>query len=221
MDDAPILEAVSLVSLGGSRVMGVIVTLGGTIAKRVVTLPVRLDHDELQAAASWLTRALRGMSLDAVRERLESRPPAEVAKAARSEERNGLAVGRSLFLERDDCAEVHVAGTDNLLGSDDFVELDRVRSLVTTLQNGTGIASEWRRVLSSGRTRVIIGRESRVTASGELGMVATLFFFEGRRVGALGVVGPRRMNYRRIVPVLEFIGDTVTQMLEEPGAHYA
>jgi len=226
MDDAPIIEAVSLVPFGGNRVMGVVVNAGGSIAKRVVTLPDRLDHETLQAAAAWLTRQLRGLSLDGVCERL--RQGGEVAGAEllengspQDEERHGLDIGRRLFIERRDSAEVHVAGTENLLQSEDFAELDRVRSLFQTLQDRSGIAREWRRVLTRERTRVIIGRESRVTSSGELGMVATLFFFEGHRVGALGVVGPRRMNYRRIVPVLEFIGDTVTQMLEEPGAHYA
>jgi transcriptional regulator of heat shock response len=49
-------------------------------------------------------------------------------------------------------------------------------------------------------------------------MVATLYFRDSRRAGAVGVVGPRRMDYQRIVPVVEFVGDTLTQMLETPGA---
>jgi heat-inducible transcriptional repressor len=52
-------------------------------------------------------------------------------------------------------------------------------------------------------------------------MVATVFYRDGRRAGALGVVGPRRMDYGRIVPMVEFIGDTLTKMLEEPGATHA
>ena len=49
-------------------------------------------------------------------------------------------------------------------------------------------------------------------------MVTTLFFKDGKRAGALGVVGSRRMDYARIVPVVEFIGDSLTKMLQEPGA---
>jgi heat-inducible transcriptional repressor len=221
MDDAPVVEAVSLVPFGGNRVMGVVVSAGGSIAKRVVTLADCLGDEALQGAAAWLTRQLRGMSVDCVCDWLEQAAPPGDAATLSEEARHGLDIGRRLFLRRQDSAEVHVAGAENLLQSEDFSELGRVRSLVRTLQDRSGIAREWRRVLTSERTRVIIGQESRVTSSGELGMVATLFFFEGHRVGALGVVGPRRMNYRRIVPVLEYIGDTVTQMLEEPGAHYA
>jgi heat-inducible transcriptional repressor len=69
-----------------------------------------------------------------------------------------------------------------------------------------------------GRTQVLIGEESEATASGNLGMVATLYFRDNRRAGAVGVVGPRRMDYQRIVPVVEYVGDTLTQMLETSGA---
>jgi heat-inducible transcriptional repressor len=86
------------------------------------------------------------------------------------------------------------------------------------LDDDQRIVREIRRALASCSTRVIIGRESSLTASGELGMVTTLFFRDGERAGALGVFGPRRMNYARIVPVVEFIGSSLTRMLQEPGA---
>jgi heat-inducible transcriptional repressor len=114
--------------------------------------------------------------------------------------------------------EVQVAGTDNLLKSDDFIEIERVRNLFETLEDDERIAREIRKALSGCQTRVIIGRESALTASGELGMITTLFYRDGRRAGALGVVGPRRMDYARIMPVVEFIGDSLTKMLQEPGA---
>jgi heat-inducible transcriptional repressor len=117
--------------------------------------------------------------------------------------------------------EVQVAGTDKLLDSVDFAEAERIRSLLAALQDRRRIVNEWRRALDRGRTQVILGHESEVTASGNLGMVATLFYRRGRPAGALGVVGPRRMDYGRIVPMVEFVGDTLTRFLEEPGASHA
>jgi heat-inducible transcriptional repressor len=117
--------------------------------------------------------------------------------------------------------QVQFAGTDRLLRSAEFTEAERIRSLLSALHDRRKMAREWRRALDKGPTQVIIGRESEITASGNLGMVATLFFKGGRRAGAVGVVGPRRMNYGRIVPVVKFIGDALTRMLEEPGASHA
>ena len=73
-----------------------------------------------------------------------------------------------------------MAGTDNLLQTEDFAEIERVRSLFATLDDEQRIVREIRKALSSGSTQVIIGRESALTASGELGMVTTLFYKDGR-----------------------------------------
>lgn len=217
MGAEPFVEAISLVSLGGRRVLGVIVTSDGTIEKRVLLRDDQPTHEELQEEGRFLTEKLGGRTIEAIRRQLpvsDGEPPGSIE--ARSRE-----AAHQLFAGREESVELQLAGTDHLLQSADFVEADRVRSLFSALQDRRRIATEWRRAFDRGPTQVIIGRESEVTASGNLGMVATLFYKEGRRAGALGVVGPRRMDYTRIVPVVEFIGDTLTRMLEEPGARHA
>ena len=217
--DEPVVEAVSLVPLGGRRVLGVIVTTDGAVDKRVLVLDDEPRPEGLQEESNYLTTAFRGEAPEKVRRWIEAADDtqAELDPLAR----RAAATARELFAERDDGVEVRFAGTDRLLQSAEFTEADRIRSLLSALNDRRRMASEWRRALDRGPTQVIIGRESEVTASGNLGMVATLFFKGGRRAGAVGVVGPRRMNYGRIVPVVKFIGDALTRMLEEPGASHA
>ncbi len=217
MGAEPVVEAVSLVSLGGDRVLGVIVTSDGAIEKRVLLRDDQPSHEELQEEGRYLTEELGGRTIEAIRRQspvADDEPPGSIGARSRR-------AALQLFADCGESVELELAGTDHLLRSADFVEADRVRSLFSVLQDRRRIATEWRRAFDRGPTQVIIGRESEVTASGNLGMVATLFFKEGRRAGALGVVGPRRMDYTRIVPVVEFIGDTLTRMLEEPGARHA
>jgi len=219
IEDEPAVEAISLVPLGGRRVLGVIVTTDGSIDKRVLVRDDEPSADRLQEESNFLTTTFRGASPDRIRrwidvtDRLSTSTDSIAARAAET--------ARELFAERDEEIEVQFAGTDRLLQSADFTQPDRVRSLMSALHDRRRIAGEWRRALDIGPTQVIIGRESEVTASGNLGMVATLFFRGGRRAGAVGVVGPRRMDYGRIVPVVKFIGDALTRMLEEPGATHA
>lgn len=212
------LEAVSLVGLEGSRVLGLLVTADGTVEKRLLTLSHELTRDRLHEIANYLTSEFRGLNLDevtsAARLPVAGRPDADRDDL----ERQAYEVIRDLIPPDSPRVEVQVAGTDNLLQSDDFAEIERVRSLFATLDDERRIVREIRRALESGSTKVIIGRESALTASGELGMVTTLFFRNGQRAGAVGVVGPRRMDYSRIVPVVEFIGNSLTKMLQEPGA---
>jgi heat-inducible transcriptional repressor len=216
--EVPALEAISLIPLGGRRVLGVVVTSDGAVEKRVLIRDSEPLADELQNEANHLTLRFHGTSIDRIRNLVEEGSwPSFADEGHRSAE----LTAEQLFSENLEVVELQVAGTDNLLMSSDFAEPDRMRSLVSTLQDHETIAREWRRAFRRGPTQVIIGRESAATASGNLGMVATLFFSGGRRAGALGVVGPRRMDYGRIVPMVEFIGDTLTRMLEEPGATHA
>lgn len=217
------LEAVALVSLGGRRALGVVITAAGAVERRVLDLDDECSEAELQATANLLNRRFHGVSLVDIVEQLEH-TAAEMGQRhddeACLERRASLVASRLLRFFADD-VEVLVAGADALLQSSDFAEVERVRSLVATLEDRERIVNELRRLLEDERPRVVIGRESEVTASGNLGMVATLFFHEGTRVGAVGVVGPRRMDYLRIVPMVDFIGGTLTKMLNEAGAHNA
>ncbi len=210
--DGPILEAVSLVLLESRQVLGVIITDDGTVEKRVLELDRDNTREELQTLSNDLTQLLSGTSLEDVEarfDRLTGITDVPEKHDMRAEARD---IVRQLFSIEENDVEVRVAGTDNLLATADFSEIDRVRSLLATLQDRSCIAKEFRRVFARGRTQVLIGEESEATASGSLGIVATLYFSDQRRAGAVGVVGPRRMDYRRIVPVVEFIGDTLTEM---------
>lgn len=213
----PTVAAVSFVPLEGSRALGVVVTSDGAIEKRVLSLPSQIDEAALVEAENWVAHRFRGASIEAIRADLGVVAPDD-APACELLARTLL---EDILTGAGDAVELLVVGTDKLLMSSDFSEIDRVRSVLRTLADGGRIVSEWRRGFRRSRTHVVIGDESEVTASGGLGMVATLFFREGRRAGAVGVVGPRRMDYRRIVPTVELIGETLTRMLDGPGATHA
>ncbi len=204
----PVLESVTLVPLGSSRILAVLVTDSGWIDEHVG----RLEEDELSvdlaALAAMVNRKFSGRGIDRIR-RFLSRETPETSDFSLGE----IRFLRELFRDPGD-GEVEVAGTENLIENDAFAEVDRIRSVVRVLEDRSRLAGEWRRALSGETTRVFIGEESPLTAEGNLGMVATLFFQGGHTVGAVGIVGPRRMSYRHVVPVVECIGETLSHYLE-------
>jgi heat-inducible transcriptional repressor len=217
------LEAVSLVPIGAGRLLGIVVTSEGSIMKAALSVEEReIPAERAQRLASYLSRRFYGESLERIPQLLEE--SARCADTVTEEGRLVLlawAVARELFAAGHPSAEVLVAGAGNLFEAGEFEQVERIRSALATLQDRAAIVREWRKVFDKGPTQVIIGGESSLTSSGQLGMVATLFFRGGRRAGALGVVGPRRMDYFHIVPLVEYIGDTLTRVLEQPGAMHA
>ena len=122
---------------------------------------------------------------------------------------------------RGEGGEALVMGAENLIEHEAFSEVDRIRSVLKVLDDRPQIACEWRRALAKGSTGVVIGSESRLTASGNLGMVATLFYRGDSAAGAVGIVGPRRMDYGRIVSIVRCIGETLSEYLDDQGSSEA
>lgn len=221
LGDGPVLEAVSLVLLENRRVLGVVIADNGAVEKRVLEFDDSMTREQLQTLSNMLTSSLAGtplQELGTIGARIEGVVDPEVGtELLRAAEHTA----RQLFSAEDKDIEVRIVGTENLLAASDFAEIERVRSLLTTLEDRSRMAAEFRRAFARGRTQVLIGEESATTAQGNLGIVATLYFRDHQRAGAVGVVGPRRMDYQRIVPVVEFVGDSLTQMLDESGANHA
>jgi heat-inducible transcriptional repressor len=216
------LEAVSIVPLLDQRVLGIVVTSDGMVEKRALTLSGVWGREDLLVLSNYITAVFRNMKLSEIRSELESSDSVgdeSVESLTEPYRAWAESVVLQLFELPADVPDVCVAGAERLLASADFQEAGRIRSLVRTLEDRNLIAKELAREPDGEcRTRYIIGRESEMTANGNLGIVASFFYHQGRKRGAVGVVGPRRMDYGRIVPVVEFIGDTLTKMLEEGGA---
>ena len=208
----PILESLALVPLGGDMALGLIVTADRWVEKRVVHLKGQVRKIDLGALAADVTRRFSGQGVESVRERLCGEIPEMLGFS--NEECQFL---QEIFQDPGD-GEVQVAGADNLFQNEAFSEVGRIRSVVRVLEDHPRLAGEWRRALRTAATRVFIGKESPLTAGGNLGMVATLFYRDGHTVGAVGIVGPRRMTYKNVIPVVKCIGETLSENLASRAA---
>ncbi len=216
LDEERLLEVVSLIRLGAGRVLGIVVTDDGRVEKRVVELPGEVAQERLQEVSNFLNFRFSGQPM----ERIVTDVRTRFGGASGEEGTFGaLVVGvvDQLFVEDLSSSEVVVVGAEKLVEAEEFTDAGRLRSAVSALEDRAALLQVIRDSLTTERTAVVIGTESELTGPGELGMVTTLFFHEGRRIGAVGVVGPRRMDYLKIVPVVEFIGDRLTSMLDGDG----
>lgn len=173
----PVFESLALVPLGGGRVLAVVVTADRWVEKKVVSAENHgLTVVDLGDFAAGVSRRFSGQGLGTIREFLEE---ASTELAGISGEELGFL--KDVFRNPGD-GEVQVAGAENLIENEAFSEVGRIRSVVKVLEDRPRLAGEWRRALKTTATRVLIGSESPLTAGGNLGMVATLFYRGGHTV---------------------------------------
>jgi heat-inducible transcriptional repressor len=210
----PVLRQVGFVPLSHDRALAVIVGDDGSVENRVIDLPPGLPPSALEQAANYLSAMLAGQTLSQARERLSrqiERERAELDAAARDLIARGLAVwsedgGRRPVLI--------VRGQARLIDNSAAEDLDRVRQLLDELEGKEEIA----RLLDSARegdaARIFIGSENKLFAlSGSSVIAKPVRALDGRVVGVVGVIGPTRLNYARVVPMVDFTAATLTRLL--------
>ncbi|MCY4500970.1 MAG: heat-inducible transcriptional repressor HrcA [Alphaproteobacteria bacterium] len=210
------LNHIEFVNLGEARALAVMVDESGQVENRMVALPAGLPADALQRASNYLQSRLSGRSLDEalveIRTELESRR-AEIDTLAQSVVEAGLAVWAG---ERShDGGRLIVTGRARLLDDVQAVEdLERLRGLFDALETRENILRLVEAAQSGEGVQIFIGAENTVFSQTGMSMVVSPYRDgQERVVGAIGVLGPTRLNYARIVPMVDYTARVIERML--------
>jgi heat-inducible transcriptional repressor len=201
--------------LSNAQALAVLVGADGTVENRVIDLPPGTTPSMLAEAANYLTAHVSGRTL-ADAGALLAREIAE-GEVALDEASRDL-VGRGLAAWSRDTADrpvLIVRGQANLIDEHAADDLERVRQLLEELEGKSEIA----RLLDSARTgaatRIFIGSENKLfSLSGSSVIAAPYRGPGGRVVGVVGVIGPTRLNYARVVPMVDFTAQTLSKLLQ-------
>ncbi len=210
----PRLAQLSLVPLSPARALAVLVDADGGVENRVLDLPAGLRPGALDEAGNYLTARLAGRTLAeaavAMRAELASGHSALDA-AARDLVERGLAVWSEDATRR---PVLIVRGQANLLDEAALGDLERVRQLLDDLENKQSVSELLDLARAAQATRIFIGAENRLFAlSGSSVIAAPYRNREGRVVGVVGVIGPTRLNYARLVPIVDFTAQSLGRMI--------
>src|SRR5262245_36263016 len=218
------LDHLEFVPLRSGKLICILVTTDGRIENKLIHLDgdhgglVEIDDRSLERIHNYLNGLLSGLTLDEVRDRVvrelgedKNRYDREVAAALR--------LGRAAFGEPS-TADVVVAGQSNLLDSEatsDRAHLDRMRELLRALEDKQLLIRLLDRTKGAEGIQVFLGAETAHQALADSSVVAMAYGAEERPIGALAVIGPMRMNYGKVMSVVDFTADVVTQLLAELG----
>jgi len=210
----PRLAQLSLVALGQDRVLAVVVGEDGAVENRIVHLPFAVPQSALEQASNYITYHLAGRTLSQAGAAMQ----AEIASGRSAlDAASADLVQRGLAVWSEDATQrpvLIVRGQANLLDEQALGDLDRVRSLLDDLENKQSVAQMLDLAREAESTRIFIGAENRLFAlSGSSVIAAPYRDREGRVVGVVGVIGPTRLNYARLVPMVDFTAQSLGKLI--------
>jgi heat-inducible transcriptional repressor len=206
---AGVFHHIEFLRLGERRVLVIIVAPDGDVQNRVIFTARDFGQSELVEATNFLNAHYAGLTIDEVRSRLKSE-----IDALRGEIASLMAAAVQAGEALTEADHVVVSGERNLLGVQDFGhDLGSLRRLFDVFEQKT----ELMRLLDvSSRAegvRIYIGGESQVVPFEELSVVTAPYEVDGRVVGTLGVIGPTRMAYDRMIQIVDITARLVGNAL--------
>ncbi|MFK8254076.1 heat-inducible transcriptional repressor HrcA [Ancylobacter terrae] len=217
------LKHIEFVALEPSRALLILVAEDGEVENRLVTLPPGLPASALVEATNFLNARARGRTIGELRAEVQK---ALQARQAELDEITARVVADGLASwsggEKNE-RRLIVRGQARLLQDLKAIEdLERVRLLFDDLEAKQEVVDLLGRAEEAQGLRIFIGAENKLfSMSGSSTIVAPYRDGQGRVVGVLGVIGPTRLNYARIVPMVDFTARVVSRILGGPGADAA
>ncbi len=208
----PLIRQIAFVPLSATQALAVLVGADGSVENRVIDLPSGIPPAALTQAANYMNARLTGLTLGQASQRMRDEVDADRAAIeglARGVVERGLAVWSS---DGDQRPVLIVRGQAHLL--DDTLDIERVRSLLSDLDG----KEELIRVLDLAREgqgmKIFIGSENKLFSLSGSSVIAAPYRGAGDRVvGVVGVIGPTRLNYARIVPMVDYTANALSRLI--------
>ena len=211
------IKHIDFVSLAPDRVLAVLVFANGDVENRLFTPPLGQTPSALREAANFLNSVITGRTLSEVHTVVSSeiaKRRQEIDKLAKGMVQRGIAV----WQDRGETNErLIVRGRSNLLEKDSpELDIERVKVLFDDLERKQDIANFLDLTEKGDGVRIFIGSENKLfSLSGSSLVVSSYMNADHKVIGAIGVIGPKRLNYGRIVPIVDYTAQLVGKIISD------
>lgn len=205
------IRHIQLVPVAESTALLIIVTNLGIVKDAVIRIPEGLSADDLYSISRMLTQRLSDKPLEAVRQTF--------SELLRENEYNRRLMGETLRvienkMQAEDSSDVVVMGSSKLLNYPEYSDVEKARNFLAVLES----KEKMRRLIGREggmEVTIRIGSENDAPEMNDCSIVTARYRVGDHSTGTLGIIGPTRMNYNRVISVLEFMSRAVSELLTD------
>jgi heat-inducible transcriptional repressor len=205
------IKRIEFVSFGSKRLLGIFVGTDGIVENRIICLDEDLTHMDLERINNYCNKAFYGHTLVSARKKVKQ----ELEEAKKEYDRiltKALVLSDEVLSEVDK-SSIMINGVTVLASRLDLIDTGKLYAIMRVLEEKGLIMEILNKTIHGDSVSVFVGAESGFEAMSECAIVAAPYRRFGNVVGALGILGPKRMNYPRIVPLVEYAAGCVSRIL--------
>ena len=207
--ESDVVQHLEFVQLREGQLLAVIAAASGQIQNKLVPIDFALTPSDLDHINNYLNELMGGLTLEQARARLVEEVKGD--RATHDELVTRALRLASAAVPADATPEVLVDGQSNLLAGK--ADLERAKLLLRTLEEKDLVVRLLERTLTAPGICVFIGAEANLADLTDVSVVAAPYGPDGRPLGTIGVIGPARMNYSRVIPLVDFTAEMIGEAL--------
>ncbi len=201
-----IFHHLELIPLENGRILSILVTGSGLVKNRIIEIEKVLSQERLQKILALINNRLPNLPFKRIKEFISDQLKIE-----------GQAKGIWELMDQiftwDGAEELYLGGRINILEHPEFRDLTRTKSIFQALEEKRLLTAVLNKTASSEGVRILIGKEARWRKIKDLSLVTSTYRINGLPAGVLGVIGPRRMEYSKVVSLVDFMAKMVSEVL--------
>jgi heat-inducible transcriptional repressor len=207
---ADVFRQIEFVQLCDRRILAILVSESGVVQNRIIESDEKLDSEDLVRMSNYLNSLLKGLTISEVKSRI-------VREMEDEKVRYDVLLSRALKLSEqtldDSSAEVFIEGQINIFEQPEFADVEKMKDIFRAFEEKSQLLALLDRCMDAERVNIFIGAENFLSRMNCMSVVTAPYASGPNTLGILGVIGPTRMGYDRVIPIVDYTARILSELL--------
>jgi heat-inducible transcriptional repressor len=212
------LKQIDFLTLSDNKILAILINKNNDVENKIINLDKNYSSSELQEAANYLNTIISGQSIHHIRKILLNELD-DMRKDMNNIMSSAITFGKKLFLDSNETQkndDLLVSGQTRLMNCKELSDIEKLKTLFEAFSEKNNILHLLDKSISSNGVKIFIGAESGYNVLDDCSVVSAPYKFDNDVVGVLGVIGPKRMAYDRVIPIVDITAKLLTEALKYP-----
>jgi heat-inducible transcriptional repressor len=208
---AAVLRQIEFVKLSGNRILVILVSQAGSVQNKIIESDVQVNPADLERMNNYLNGMLQGLTMAQTKTRLIQEMQDE---KTRYDSLMSRAISLSQKTMDDSVSEIFLEGQSNIMELPEFADVSRMKEMFRTFEEKNNLVGLLDRCMDAEGFKIFIGAESRLSEMAGISVITATYRTGRNSLGVLGVIGPTRMGYAKVIPVVDYTAKLVSRLLD-------
>jgi len=207
---ADVFRQIEFVQLCDRRILAILVSESGVVQNRIIESDEKLNSEDLVRMSNYLNNLLKGLAISEVKKRIMREMESEKV-------RYDALLSRALVLSEqtldDSSAEVFIEGQVNILEQPEFADVEKMKDIFRAFEEKSQLITLLDRCMDAERVNIFIGAENFLSRMNRMSVITAPYASGPNTLGILGVIGPTRMGYDKVIPIVDYTARILSELL--------